>query len=142
MNRPSDERDSDLQLRAEQAERQGLPQGVDPQLDRYRLVLRALRQPLSEQLPEGFAALVAARLPLPEDKHVLEDALMTLLMLVMAAAALVYVRPVVASVLSSLQLQLPDVPWPLLLAGGVSVVVAWAIDRGAVSLQRNPMAQR
>ena len=132
MNSNDLEQQARLQAEAELAERQRLPASGRPELDRYRLVLRALRQPLAVQLPADFAATVAARVVLAEDKSSLEDWLMTLLLLALAVAGLVYALPVAASVLGQLHFKLPTLPWPLLVAAVVSVAVAWALDRGAL----------
>jgi anti-sigma factor RsiW len=63
MNRePHDERmerEWALQERAARAERLGLDESSDPALQRYRTVMRALRQPLDENLPADFASTVA-----------------------------------------------------------------------------------
>jgi hypothetical protein len=131
MNNHEIEREARLQEQAELAERQGSPAGADPGLDSYRLVIRALRQPLPAQLPADFAALVAKRLFVPEEKGSLEDWLVTLLMLAMAVSGVIYVRPLMADIASRLHFTLPTLPWPLLGAAIVSVVLAWAVDRGA-----------
>lgn len=136
MNNPQMEEQARLQLLAEQAEKQGLPPGAHPGVESYRQVWRALRQPPAYQLPSNFAALVAARVGIPEDSSKLEDWLMSLLMLGLAGTGIFYARPVVANVISQLDLTLPEVPWPLLLAAGVSLVVAWAVDRGASNWQQ------
>lgn len=125
------EQQARLQAQAELAERQKLPPGGDPALDRYRLVIRALNQPLAAQLPADFAARVAARVGFSEERSSLEDWLMTGLMLVLAVAGLFYIRPVMASILGQFHFQLPSLPWPLLVAASASVAVAWALDRGA-----------
>ena len=54
------DRDMRLQAEADRAEREALAPGGDPRVDRYRLVVRALRRPLQPQLPADFAARVAA----------------------------------------------------------------------------------
>ena len=134
MNSPDLDRQARLQLQAEQAERQRLPARGDSELDAYRLVIRALRQPLAAQLPADFAARVAKRIELPEDKSSLEDWLVTVLLLGMAVGGLIYMQPVMATVVSRLQFDLPSLPslpWPLLGAAIASVGVAWALDRGA-----------
>jgi anti-sigma factor RsiW len=63
MNRePHDERmerEWTLQERAARAERLGLDENSDQALQRYRIVMRALRQPLDENLPADFASTVA-----------------------------------------------------------------------------------
>jgi hypothetical protein len=133
MNKQDLQRQSALQAQAEQAERQGLPAGVDPALDRYRLVLRALRQPVTPALPADFAQMVAARVAQAEEKSSLEDWLTTLLMFGLAITGLVFVAPVMAGVIGQLHFNLPSIPWPLLAAAGVSVALAWALDRGAVN---------
>lgn len=127
-----------LQAQAELAERQGRPAGGDPNLDRYRLVLRALRQPLAEQLPIDFARQVAARAALVEDGGSMDDWLVTLLMLGMAIAGVVYVQPAMASIVGHLNFTLPTLPWPLLGAAGASVALAWAIDASASGWHRHP----
>ena len=126
------EQQARLQEQAEIAERQQLPASGDPALDSYRLVLRALKQPLAAQLPTDFAARVAARVGFSEEPSSPEDWLMTGLMLVLAVAGLFYIRPVMAGVIGQFHFQLPSLPWPLLGAAAVSVAVAWALDRGAL----------
>lgn len=132
MNAHDLEQEARLQEQAEQAERQRSPASGNPALDRYRLVLRALRQPLAAQLPADFAAKVAARAVFPEEKASVEDWLMTLLLLAMAVAGLVFALPVMAGILGQLHFNVPTLPWPLLVAAAASVAVAWALDRGAV----------
>jgi hypothetical protein len=127
------ERQARLQAQAELAERQQLPASGDPGLDSYRLVIRALRQPLATQLPANFAAQVAARVGFSEERSSLDDWLMTGLMLVLAVTGLFYIRPVMAGIIGQFHFQLPSLPWPLLGAAAVSVAVAWALDRGALS---------
>jgi hypothetical protein len=94
MNKQELERQAALQARAEQAERQHLPAGGDAAVDRYRLVLRALRQPPAAQLPADFAHQMAARVAATEEKSSLEDWLTTLLMFALAVAGLVFVEQV------------------------------------------------
>jgi hypothetical protein len=127
------ERDAALQARAELAEQQQLPAGGDPAVDSYRLVIRALKQPPPEQLPANFAARVAMHAGFSEESSSLEDWLMTGLMLALAVTGLFYIRPVMANVLGQLHFQMPNLPWPLLVAAAVSVGLAWALDRGAIS---------
>jgi len=126
-----------LQALAEQAERQHLPASGDPRIDSYRLVMRALRQPPALQLPADFAASLAAKLNLSEEKTSLEDLLVTGVLLAMAVVGLVYVQPVMASIVGQFHLKLPTIPWPLLVAACVSVGLAWAIDRGALRLRNH-----
>ena len=122
-----------LQQLAEQAERQRLPAGGDPSVDAYRLVIRALREPLRMELPADFAKRVAARAAVPEESSRLEDWLMSLLLLVLAGGGLFFVAPVMAGVASQLHIHMPTVPWHLLAAAAASIVVAWALDRSAIT---------
>ena len=55
----ANDQDMRLQDEAERAEREGLPAGRDPRVDRYRLIVRALRQPLEPRLPADFDTHVA-----------------------------------------------------------------------------------
>ena len=96
-----------------------------------RLVIRALRQPTALQLPEDFAARVAARVRFSEDKGSVEDWLMTGLMGVLGVVGLVYLQPVLTSVLERVHVEVPHLPWPMLAATAVAIVVAWAVDRSA-----------
>ena len=122
-----------LQQLAEQAERQRLPASGDPSVDAYRLVIRALRQPLRMDLPADFAKRVAARAAVPEESSRLEDWLMSLLLLVLAGGGLFYVAPVMAGVASQLHIHMPSVPWRLLAPAAASIALAWALDRGAIN---------
>lgn len=131
MNGHESERDARLQAQAEAAERAGLAPGGNAAVDRYRLVLRALRQPLDAQLPPGFAAQVAARIAHPEERSSLEDGLLSLLLLGVGAAGLFYLQPVMASVLAGMHVTLPQVPWHLLATAGAAVALAWLVDRVA-----------
>lgn len=131
MNNHDSDAQARLQAQAEIAERQDLPAGRDPQVDQYRLVIRALRQPPTEQLPADFAARIAARVQLTEDGSSIEDWMVTALLLTMAIVGLVYVQPVMATVIDRLHFKLPTLPWPLLVAAAVSLALAWAVDRGA-----------
>jgi hypothetical protein len=124
-------REAQLQAQADAAERQGLPPGGDPAVDRYRLVVRALRTPLAIELPADFAAQLARRIALPEERHSLEDGLLSLLLLGIGITGLAYLQPVLASVLEGMHVSLPRVPWPLLVAASAAVAVAWLVDRSA-----------
>lgn len=123
--------DERLQAEAERAERMGLPAGTNATVDRYRLVMRALRQPLAAQLPADFAARLAARVVQPEERGSSEDWLVSILLFGLGVAGLVYLQPVMASVMAGMHFNLPRVPWPLLVGGAVAIGVAWALDRGA-----------
>lgn len=127
-----------LQELADRAERLHLPNTGDPRVERYRLVLRALAVAPAEQLPADFAASMQRRVLQMEDSFSVEDVLLSLLLLGAALTGLFYMKPVIATLISQWHLSLPSLPWPLLAATAVSVVLAWAIDRGAMkNWQRN-----
>lgn len=138
MNTPESpmEREARLQAAAAQAERAGLPAG-DPVLDRERLLLRALRREPAERLPADFARQVAARAQRLDSRAGAEDWLVTLLLGGFGVGALVYVVPMLATLLEPLRLQveLPSLPWPMLVATAVAIGVAWAVDQGALRLE-------
>ena len=125
------ERETRLQAAAEQAERLAQPAGIDPEVELHRLVIRALGRPTALQLPADFAARVAARVRYGEDKGSVEDWVMTLLMGVLGVVGLVYLQPVLASALQRVHIELPPLPWPMLAATAIALVVAWVVDRGA-----------
>ena len=59
---PAMEREWQLQERAQREERAGAPMAADdPRLAQYRLLTRALRAPVMEPIPFGFAEQVARR---------------------------------------------------------------------------------
>ena len=132
MNMHDREHEERLQAEAEAAERQQLPPGADPRVDEYRLVLRALRHPPALGLPADFAARVARRMLYAEERGTAEDWIVTVLMLAMAAGGLWYLVPMLSSLAGAFQVRLPALPWPLLVATGAAVAVAWAVDHGAV----------
>ena len=138
MNTPESEMDREArrQAAASEAERLGLPPG-DPALDRERLLLRALRRAPAEQLPPDFARQVALRAQRLESRAGAEDWLATLLLGGMGIGAMVYLMPFLVAVLRPLRLQLalPDLPWPMLVATAVAIGVAWAVDQGATRLE-------
>jgi hypothetical protein len=125
------ERDERLQAEAEAAERQQQPPGANPVVNEYRLVLRALRREPQDSLPADFAAGVARRVLFAEERGSFEDWTLTSLMLAMAAGGLFYLQPLLAGMVGNLHLRLPALPWPLLVAAAIAVVLAWAVDRGA-----------
>ena len=138
MNKSFSEAEARLQAQAELAERNGLPPGA-PAVDAYRVVVRALRQPPEQQLPAGFAAQVAARVGLAEQDSSLEDWLMSLMLLGVGITGLVYMQPLMADMAELLSIQmprLPELPWPLLVATGAGMAIAWALDRGVINWQR------
>jgi hypothetical protein len=136
MNMREREREEGLQAQAEAAERQGLPSGTNAAVDQYRLVMRALRMEPAAGLPLGFAARVARRVMFSEERGTAEDWLVTGLMLAMAAGGLYYLYPFIARLMAGLHLDLPSLPWPLLLAAIGAVGVSWCIEQGAARLKK------
>jgi hypothetical protein len=128
MNMREREHEERLQAEAEAAERRGAPAGSNPSVDQYRLVLRALRREPGEALPRDFAARIARRVLYAEERGTFEDWLVTGLMLAMASGALYYLRPILAKVVAAIDLPLPSLPAPLLVAAAVAVLAAWATE--------------
>lgn len=131
MNNNDIDREARLQAAAEQAERLGQPAGSDPELDRHRLVIRALNRPTALQLPADFAARIAKRILVAEEKSSIEDWLMTALLFGMGVIGLVYMQPVIALVVQRVHIDMPQLPWSMLAATLAGIAVAWAVDRGA-----------
>lgn len=130
--KPEDiDREMRLQAAAERAERLGQPAGIDTELDRHRLVIRALNRPTALQLPADFAARVAKRILMAEEKSSIEDWLITLLLLGMGLIGLVYMQPVIALVVQRVHIEVPQMPWSMIAATGAGIAVAWIVDRGA-----------
>lgn len=131
MNNNDIDREARLQAAAEQAEQLGQPAGTDPELDRHRLVIRALNQPTALQLPADFAARIARRILVAEEKSGIEDWLMTALLFGMSVIGLVYMQPVLALVVQRVNIEVPQLPWSMLAATLAGIAVAWIVDRGA-----------
>jgi hypothetical protein len=85
----NDEREWQLQERAMRRERLHLDaSGDDARTRRYRLLARALREPLPESLPADFARSVAARATAAPASFRVESLMMTLLTLALGIAAI------------------------------------------------------
>ena len=127
-----------IQAEAERAEREGLASGGDPRVDRYRLVMRALRQPLEPQLPADFASRVSA-IALHRDRgEGLEEWIVVFLMLAMGVGALVFVGPALASMIHTVvNVQLPPLPWHQVVMASVCIGVVWAIERGLMRVRHH-----
>ncbi|MEO7478579.1 MAG: hypothetical protein ABIT64_05020 [Lysobacteraceae bacterium] len=127
-----------IQAEAERAEREGLASGRDPRVDRYRLVVRALRQPLEPQLPADFASRVAA-IALQRDRgEGLEEWIVVFLMLAMGVGALVFVGPALAGMMHTVvSVQLPPLPWHQVTMAAICIGVVWAIERGLVRVHQH-----
>jgi hypothetical protein len=129
-----DHRDLDqdwrLQAEAERAEREHAAAGGDPRLDRYRLIVRALRQPLQMQLPADFAARVVAMAEQREQSDGFEDWLVVLLLLAMAIGGLLFVGPTLANVAHTMVgISMPSLPWHQLVMAMLCIGIVWALDR-------------
>jgi hypothetical protein len=135
MNSQEQDRQARLQAAAEQAERQGLPSGKDPELDRMRLVIRALRQEPAEQLSPGFARGMAVLAARQERRVAPEDWMMTVLMGVLGVGGLVYMMPIMGKVMGEMHLSLPRLPWPMVIATVVAIAAAWAVDQGLLRVE-------
>jgi hypothetical protein len=134
------DRDVRRQAEAEIAERGGLATGRDPEVDRHRLIVRALRQPLEPQLPDDFAVRVA-KLAAHRSGTGVEDFLLTSLLLVLGIVALLFVGPALAKAAQMIvSSQLPaQLSWRPLGTAAVCIGLVWMIDSGWM---RKPPAAR
>ena len=133
MNMREREQEERLQAEAEAAERKQLPPGPNPVVNEYRLVMRALRRPPVDGLPQDFAARVARRVLHAEERGSVEDWMVTGLMLALGGGALFYMQPVLAQLVGAFHVSLPTAPWPLLSVAAVAVGLAWAIEQGVAT---------
>ncbi len=129
------DQDGNLQDQAERAEREGLAAGRDPRVDRYRLIVRALRQPLEPQLPADFAARVA-RLAMRRDGDGFEDVMVSLLLLVMGLGALFFLGPVLVNAARTVvDVSLPPLPWRQAAMAAICIAAVWAMEHGWMRVQ-------
>jgi hypothetical protein len=140
MKYPS-QHELELQRLAERAEREQAPTG-DPQVDRYRLVLRALRRPLATELDADFTATVLQRIARRERQSALEDSIVTVMLLLLsiggAAFAIPYLAPFIAEMGATVPLAdgllgearrlLVQLPWPTLIGTGLCIGCVMLID--------------
>jgi hypothetical protein len=125
------DREARAQAEAERAERANAPAGGDPRVDRYRLIVRALRRPLPPQLPANFAVRVAAAAAHAEQDDGFEDWLVGLLMFGLGLGALFFVVPVLANFVHGMvSIQLPAMPWHQFAVALICIGIVWAIDSG------------
>jgi len=125
----ANDQDMRLQEEAERAEREGLPTGRDPRVDRYRLIMRALRQPLEPRLPADFDSQVAG-LASHRDGDGIEDLMVSLLLLAMGIGALLFVGPSIAKMMQAIvSIKLPALPWHQVVMAAICIGVVWALDR-------------
>jgi hypothetical protein len=131
MNTDDLDREARAQAEAERAERTNAAASGDPRVDRYRLIVRALRQPLPPQLPADFAARVVATAARAEQDDGFEDGLVMLLMLGLGLGALFFVVPALAVFVHSMvSIQLPAIPWHQFALALICIGGVWAIDSG------------
>jgi hypothetical protein len=98
-------------------------------VDRYRLVMRALRQPLEPRLPADFDSRVAEMALLREGDG-FEDLMVSLLMLAMGIGGLLFIGPSLAKMAQSIvSISLPPLPWHQLVMAAICIGVVWAVDR-------------
>jgi hypothetical protein len=127
-----EEREWQAQERALHDERNGAAPGDDPLQAHYRLVARALRQPLPHALPDDFAARVAARARLqavhaPPDLRI-EQRLVRVLVAVLALSAAVAVAWYGPQWLQAIAVLLPGAALNWTLALMACVGVSWSFD--------------
>jgi hypothetical protein len=137
MNRQDFEQQEKLQAAAERAEQQGAPAG-DPQVDAYRLVLRALKQPLPVALPADFAQQVVRKLQLREEAAGLEEWLTTILLVTMAVAAAFFALPPLAAALAPVlrATAAQPLPWSLIFVAAMGMAAVWLMDAVLVAKRR------
>jgi len=123
------EQQQQLQDAAERAERERLPAG-DPQVDAYRLIWRALKQPLPITLPADFAQQVVRRLQTREEAAGLEQWLTNFLLVILAVAAAFFALPPLANALApALRATVSQpIPWSLIFVAAVGMAAAWFTD--------------
>lgn len=130
MNTDDIDRDMRLQAEAEHAERERQAPGRDPRVNRYRLIVRALRQPLEPRLPADFDTRVA-EMALRRDGDGFEDLLVSLLLLAMGIGALLFVGPSLAKMTQAMvSISLPPLPWHQVVMAAICIGVVWTIDQG------------
>jgi hypothetical protein len=127
-----EEREWQAQERALQDERNSAAPGDDPLQAHYRLVARALRQPLPHALPDDFAARVAARARqqaahAPPDLRI-EQRLVRALIVVLALSAAVVVAWYGPQWWQAITVLLPGAALNWTLALMACVGLSWSFD--------------
>lgn len=135
----ADEREWQAQELARRAEQLGLdPAANDGRVRSYRLLARALRQPLPVALPVDFAQQVAARaaaappISAPAGGR-LESVLLTVLACILAVSAAVILAREGQSWLAATRAALmatdsANIRWPLALVG--CIALSWMLSQG------------
>ena len=133
----SNDLDIRAQHEAERAEREQAVTHGDPRVDRYRLIVRALRQPLQPQLPADFAARVASIAGQREQTDGLEEWMIVLLLLAMGVGGLLFVGPTLANIAHTMvSISMPPVPWHQLVMATLCIGIVWAVDSGWMRLRQ------
>lgn len=134
MNPSQQELELRRQASAEAAERAGAPRSADPDIEVYRQVIRAARQPLADQLPADFAERVARLVHADEQIGFLDRWLPMIAAGVLliagvfsSAAMLGGAAEEVAAALGSLGLE--RLPWSMLMPAGLAVGLAGAAEK-------------
>ncbi|MEH6418378.1 hypothetical protein [Pseudomonas sp. CGJS7] len=126
-------REWDLQERAQRDERAGAPMSeADPRLAQYRLLTRALRAPVMEPIPYGFAEQVARRVEAAAGaSDRVERYLQQLLLVALVVAGAGMAWSGSANWLPSLQAPLQQLPQGSLTWGGLAgacCLLTWGWD--------------
>lgn len=129
MNPQDWQQQEKLQNDAERAERERLPAG-DPQVDAYRLVWRALKQPLPVSLPSDFAQQVLRKLQIREEAAGFEQWLTNALLVMMAIGAAIFGLPPLAATLARVlrATAAQPMPWSLMFVAVLGMVAVWLVD--------------
>lgn len=132
-----------MQELAEQAERGRLPATGDAQVDQYRVVVRALRQPLPLGLPDDFSARVMQRIHVREQRSAREDLIVALVLMALAMLGLALAYPYLLDGIAQLRGHVPmadglaaqvqqtvaRVPWSMLGVAGIGIGAALTFER-------------
>lgn len=126
----------DDQERALRRERTAVPSPHDPRIDAYRAVHRAISAARMPQPPADFAARIAAEVGDLRERARLETLLQRLLLIAVVVATLMFAAPYLMSAAADVAALGHDLPLPMLLATGIGLVFAAAIDRLASGHRR------
>ena len=130
MNRNEQDQHERWQEAAARAERDASPMR-DPQVDAYRLLLRALRQPPPAMLPPDFARSVLQRWQAREESAGIEMALMRFLACALTLVGVFTALPAIAAAIATSLHWLSRQPLPasLLLVAAFGMVAVALVDR-------------
>jgi hypothetical protein len=135
-------REWELQERAQREERAGAPMhDADPRLAQYRMLTRALRAPVMEPIPYGFAEQVARRAhAVAGSSDRVERYLQQILLGVLVTLGVVIGWSSSAGWLPALQAQLPQgsLSWGALAGGCCALTWGWEGVARAMGLDAAP----